>query len=180
MSLMNKITTIAAAGVLAAGLATAADAVTIVSENGSYDISGLEQFIGGVVASGGAGSWEVRFNSLFDPLSAMATATVGNIVAGTFTNLQMSWVAVSDDFVLASTPITPPTVSLATVFTVNGILGGDDINQWLRFTWDNSLAGANFDFEVQVSAVPLPAGGLLLIGALGGLALLRRRKSTEA
>lgn len=32
-------------------------------------------------------------------------------------------------------------------------------------------------FTVRPSAVPLPAGGLLLIGALGGLALLRRRQT---
>ena len=32
-------------------------------------------------------------------------------------------------------------------------------------------------FQVTISAVPLPAGGLLLFGALGGLAALRRRKT---
>lgn len=31
--------------------------------------------------------------------------------------------------------------------------------------------------NVKVSAVPLPAGGLLLLGALGGIAALRRRKT---
>lgn len=31
--------------------------------------------------------------------------------------------------------------------------------------------------DVDVAAVPLPAGGLLLLGALGGIAALRRRKS---
>ncbi len=36
------------------------------------------------------------------------------------------------------------------------------------------------DLVVRVSAVPLPAGGLLLIGALGGLAALRRRKALAA
>jgi hypothetical protein len=30
---------------------------------------------------------------------------------------------------------------------------------------------------VQIAAVPLPAGGLLLLGALGGFAALRRRKT---
>lgn len=34
--------------------------------------------------------------------------------------------------------------------------------------------------SVSISAVPLPAGGLLLIGALGGLAALRRRKALAA
>jgi hypothetical protein len=34
-----------------------------------------------------------------------------------------------------------------------------------------------FEFSNVVAAVPVPAGGLLLIGALGGLAVLRRRKT---
>ncbi|MEO7380117.1 MAG: VPLPA-CTERM sorting domain-containing protein [Paracoccaceae bacterium] len=33
---------------------------------------------------------------------------------------------------------------------------------------------------VAPAAVPLPAGGLLLVGTLGGLAALRRRKGTSA
>ena len=32
-------------------------------------------------------------------------------------------------------------------------------------------------FEIGLSPIPLPAGGLLLLGALGGLAALRRRKA---
>jgi hypothetical protein len=35
---------------------------------------------------------------------------------------------------------------------------------------------AKLNGEIMVAAVPLPAGGLLLIGAIGGLAVLRRRK----
>jgi hypothetical protein len=40
---------------------------------------------------------------------------------------------------------------------------------------NNSLGG--FVDNVSIAAVPVPAGGLLLIGALGGLATLRRRKA---
>ena len=40
---------------------------------------------------------------------------------------------------------------------------------------NNSLGG--FIDNVSIAAVPVPAGGLLLLGALGGLAALRRRKS---
>jgi hypothetical protein len=42
------------------------------------------------------------------------------------------------------------------------------------------LARPEIDFAVFASPVPLPAGGLLLIGALGGLAILRRRKTLAA
>lgn len=168
-------TFLAATAAVAIG-STAAEAVTVVVQNGTYGIGYGDGFIGDVEASGGAGSWLVRFDAEEDPLLAGATATIGSLVAGTFSNLVMSWVAVSDGFTLASTPVTPPTVSLSTVFSFDGIQGGDDTSQWLIFTWDNSLAGASFDFEVA-AAVPLPAGGLLLIGALGGLAALRRRKT---
>lgn len=33
------------------------------------------------------------------------------------------------------------------------------------------------DFGMRIQVIPLPAGGVLLLGALGGLALLRRRKT---
>jgi hypothetical protein len=50
------------------------------------------------------------------------------------------------------------------------------------WTYGEAYASAEFNlpqinFTVSASPVPLPAGGLLLIGALGGLAALRRRKS---
>jgi len=39
---------------------------------------------------------------------------------------------------------------------------------------------AAFEFSNVTAAIPLPAGGLLLITALGGIALLRRRKQAAA
>lgn len=57
-------------------------------------------------------------------------------------------------------------------------------NSTIFFDWiygDPYAANENvrpeIDFVVFASPVPLPAGGLLLIGALGGLAALRRRKT---
>ena len=40
-----------------------------------------------------------------------------------------------------------------------------------------ALEYANLRVSPQISAVPLPAGGLLLLGALAGIAALRRRKT---
>jgi hypothetical protein len=154
--------------------AGAAEAVTVISENGTYNIGYGDQFIGNVTADGGAGSWQVQFDATEDPLAAIASATIGPIVAGTFTNLVMSWVAVSDGFTLASVNVSAPGASLGTLFASVGVLGGDDISQYLVFTWTNSLAGAGFDVEVA-AGVPVPAAGFLLIGALGGLVLVRRR-----
>jgi hypothetical protein len=54
----------------------------------------------------------------------------------------------------------------------------EDFNE-IRFFSNYGLLKdqAAFEFSNVVAAVPVPAGGLLLIGALGGLAALRRRKT---
>ena len=53
----------------------------------------------------------------------------------------------------------------------------------LAFTFDTSNTRGNVDGQlasIEVSAVPVPAAGLLLLGAMGGLAGLRRRKAKQA
>lgn len=72
-------------------------------------------------------------------------------------------------------------------FSLTGVIENafsdpDGLTQTLTIGWDDiSLSGRNaIQISVQVSAVPLPAGGLLLIGAIGGLAALRRRKALAA
>lgn len=64
---------------------------------------------------------------------------------------------------------------LADDSTDNPFQFGDSLVKRIAFGAD----GLDDDFRVKsltVSAVPLPAGGLLLIGAVGGLAALRRRR----
>ncbi len=61
-----------------------------------------------------------------------------------------------------------PTVAVNTAFRAG----------WGNFTLYYAAANGNPSIlNVDVAAVPVPAGGLLLLGALGGLAALRRRKT---
>jgi hypothetical protein len=56
------------------------------------------------------------------------------------------------------------------------------LSQTLNISWSGILDGegddstASFNIQAVPSEVPVPAAGLLLLGALGGVAGLRRRK----
>lgn len=147
-----------------------ASAATLIVDGGTYTIGNAEdEFFGNVDAFGGAGSWTVVFNADADPVTADASATIGRIVLGTFNNLTMSWLGFGDT-VLSTINVAQGSTLLSTVFTI------PDLTQKLVFNWTGSRNGAGFDVEVAAT-VPLPAGGLLLLGALGGIAALRRRKA---
>lgn len=45
------------------------------------------------------------------------------------------------------------------------------------YAWDSNDFDNSGSIEVTISAVPLPAGGLMLAGGLGALAFLRRRRA---
>lgn len=74
-------------------------------------------------------------------------------------------------------------VFLGTIAVTSDVVGLDlsGFGSITRLLFDDSSTAAgvgyaNFSFDQVAAPVPLPAGGLLLIGALGGLAALRRRK----
>ncbi|PLL13747.1 hypothetical protein C0V75_08955 [Tabrizicola sp. TH137] len=46
------------------------------------------------------------------------------------------------------------------------------------YVWDGARGPQYTNYAFRMSEVPLPATGLLLLGALGGLGLLRRRRGT--
>ena len=133
------------------------------------------QFIGNLEATGGAGSCEVDFTSNYSPLDGIASATVGPLVAGAFTGLTMSWISNFDNAVLATISILSPSTSLATIF-----VSPDDLSQRLVISWTGSKDGVGFDYEVTVSAVPIPAALPLLVTGLAGLGLLARRRTRSA
>lgn len=120
----------------------------------------------------------------FDFFNSSATdATVG-ITIGTllqafsrFTGgVTVAWTAGGSVFLPAAVggPANPSRNQGFTVFTNLAAGGGSDT---LTLTFGNSQGVGRPGLQMNVSAlIPLPAGGLLLLGALGGLAALRRRK----
>lgn len=68
-------------------------------------------------------------------------------------------------------PVTPFTAYVADGSTI--VTAGPG-TYYLGFYEGNDFSNGTLSFTV--SAVPVPAGGLMLLGALGGLAVLRRRR----
>lgn len=152
-----------------------ASAVTTVTAGGSYDITSDNFFTGAVSTFGGPGVYSVNFTSPVAPLPGNAQASVTARILGTFTGLTMSWVDVASNTVLNSVALVSGVTRLNTLFTATGAPG-----QNLVFSWANSKPTTNggaISFDFDVAAVPLPAGGLLLLTALGGLMVTRRRKA---
>ena len=68
-------------------------------------------------------------------------------------------------------------------FSARGIIahaGFDDTDGLLTFTAQSGRAKVSFSSTTTPAPVPVPAAGFLLVGALGGLAALRRRKALAA
>ena len=167
---------------LAVGLAVAsqASAATVTLTDGgtvnplvATDVYLYEEVLD---ASGGAGTRSFTFVASKDnaPITLGAAAAHLTLV-GDLTGAFMSWFDGTTTTSIALTPVILGAGrayigNLSTLFT-----SPDKLVQTVSIGWD-SFNGP-VQLSLQVAAVPLPAGGLLLIGAIGGLAALRRRKT---
>lgn len=176
--MVSVLKTLAAAvlsvGMLVAGPSLAATVTLVdggtVNPVNTSDVYWYDEFMEG---SGGAASRSFTFvvNSSDSPLPMKAGAAhltiTGNLVGaflswfdGTTTN-KVYLAQIGSAFV----------AELTTLFT-----SPDKLTQTATIGWD-SYRG-QIQLSLQVAAVPLPAGGLLLIGAIAGLGVLRRRRKT--
>lgn len=161
---------LATAAALTLGAVSANAATFGIADGDSYDITSDNFFNGIVQAEGGAGSFTVNFFTDKDPLKGTADLSInaGNLTG--FTDLTVAWETEDNTAdIVGPVDVVVGDLLLSTVFT------GTDLSQDLVFTWSDSSAGAGFD--VSVSAVPLPAGAVLLGSALLGLGIARRRRA---
>ena len=119
---------------------------------------------GAVTVTGAGGTYDINSDTLFTGSAIDLDGGAGSHVV-TFYSL----VDPVDGQVNASI-----TLGILGTFTDLTVSWYDTITD-LVISWSDSTAGVEFDFDV--STVPLPAGGLLLLTALGGLGISRRRKT---
>ncbi len=161
---------------LAAALAVApfaANAITFgVTDSSAYDINSDTSFNGIVTAGGGSGTFTVEFNSSIAPLAADVEMTINSLHLSGFNNLSIAWLDAGMNALVGPQTAISGYNALETVFTA------PNLTQYVQFAWDGSSQGAGFDFSV--SAVPVPAGALLLGTALVGMGFVRSRKTAAA
>lgn len=129
--------------------------------------------------TGNTGAISRMFTFVADPADTPLPVFAVNLTLtgrGTVVGAFMSWFdgantifATFEDVVLNGS-----TVGVGAAFTTL-FTSPDALTQKLTLGWD-SFTGNSIQVSTQVSAVPLPAGGLLLLTALGGLAAARRRR----
>ena len=174
--MLNLLKTSAVAAVVATA-PFAASALTVITDGSVNEVIPGELYLSSdIQGTGGAGSWSAKFFYPAPEIDSSLPATVSaSILPGTlsaFSGLTIAWHEGDGMIgaVLDSVAVAAGVTTLSTTFE------DPNFDQYLVVSWEDSTAGVDFDVEVQVAAVPVPAAGLMLLTALGGAAALRRRK----
>lgn len=158
-----------AAAFLAIAPMAASAAVVNMTPGGSYslDVQNIyrfdtDAFYGAADDAGAAFGFGFTASNLPQPTELTTTINV----IGDFTDLVIVW---SVDAII---DIGDTAIALAGSTTTNFTLPVSPM--YLLTSYSSASNGGNIDY--RISPVPLPAAGFLLLGALGGLGVLRRRR----
>ncbi|WP_210528223.1 VPLPA-CTERM sorting domain-containing protein [Rubellimicrobium arenae] len=170
-----------AAGLAAVLLAApcVASATTLVSPGGSYDLLSDDFFFDGVFEIGDAGD---TYTFSFTNTSSGGAAL--SILGGTVQQLSAAFKGgVSFAFGTAA-PVTVGQDVTTGFEEPLFVQAGQTVDLVLTFgevidTGVRKGGVADIDFAVEAAVIPVPAAGLLLLSALGGMAALGRRKKTS-
>ena len=182
MCLMKNILSKTGVGALIIGAALAvspmkADAATI---SGQMDISGLVNLNNSTFSQTGNADLSdsgVVIQALGDFSSSVSA---GDLVALTdidFTAPGQIWTV--GGFAFTASSFYDFIDSTTKAFAADGVLSGagfDNTPGTLTFTAQTNKQTVNVSFSSTTVPIPLPAGGLLLLTALGGVAALRRKR----
>ncbi|MDO5706197.1 MAG: VPLPA-CTERM sorting domain-containing protein [Paracoccus sp. (in: a-proteobacteria)] len=175
----------AVAATLAVAAPAAQAATYTIVDGGSYTVTGSDVYTGTMdlwlAGAPGSTTGPGQVSATFTiPTSGSAVGELAltQYGASLFTGLTASWLDAATSAVLATTGVGAGNNTLATTFG-----GSNPLTQTLLLKWDSLLVPTsenqsqlNPDVIFQVAPIPLPATGLLLVGAIGATAMLRRRK----
>jgi hypothetical protein len=179
--MFNKTIMAAAFGALAllplGASASTLDTSNTIMDGGSYNMIGSNFFGETFLTADVGGSRSFTFNNLntVDQNIALTVATVSALAEKFTGGVTFTWLVSGLSLVVADS------VTNFSGALDNVIAAGSSDTLVVTFGDPEKRTGnggrANFTVSLDASPVPLPAGGLLLVAGLGGLASLRRRKS---